>query len=168
MWFLKALILCYSYHHNNTQKVASVIASVLGAEVKSPQEVTPADVVAYDLIGFGSGIYFSKHHKTLRKLADALPQVNNKPAFIFSTSGVEGHGEKLHSSLRKKLQAKGYQILDEFNCPGYDTTIAAKLFGCQQKGRPNEEDLSKARTFAEDLKRTYNVLLLCEKPASSQ
>jgi len=168
---LKALIICYSYHHNNTQKVASVIADVLGAEVQSPLEVTPTDVVAYDLVGFGSGIYFSKHHKTLRKLADQLPPANNKPAFIFSTSGVEGQGEKLHGSLRKKLQAKGYQILGEFNCPGYDTTIVAKLFGNQQKGRPNEEDLLQARKFAENIKRTYNVLLLCDKsdaPAALQ
>lgn len=165
---MKALILCYSYHHNNTQKVAQVIAGVLGAEVKSPQEINPADVADYDLVGFGSGIYFSKHHKTLQKLTDKLPQVNNKPAFIFSTSGEEGKGEKLHSSLRKKLQTKGYQILSEFNCPGYDTTIVAKLFGNQQKGRPNTEDLSKAQAFAEDIKRAYNVLLLCDKPDTSR
>jgi flavodoxin len=165
---LKALILCYSYHHNNTQKVASVIANVLGAEIKSPQDVTPADVAGYDFVGFGSGIYFYKHHKTLQKLADKLPQVNNKPAFIFSTSGEEGKGEKLHTKLREKLQAKGYHILSEFNCPGHDTTIAAKLFGNQQEGRPNQGDLAHAQTFAEDIKRTFNVLLLCDKTPSPQ
>lgn len=166
MILLKALILCYSYHHNNTQKVAEVIAQVLGAEIKSPQDVTPADVAGYDLVGFGSGIYFGKHHKTLQKIADKLPPAKDKPVFIFSTSGEEGKGEKLHTKLREKLQSKGYHILAEFNCPGYDTTIAAKLFGSQQEGRPNEDDLQSAQTFAENLKRTYNVLLLC-KPSPS-
>ena len=70
--------------------------------------------------------------------------------------------------LREKLQAKGYHILSEFNCPGYDTTIAAKLFGSQQEGRPNETDLAAAQTFAENIKRTYNVLLLCDKTPNTQ
>lgn len=168
MVLLKALILCYSYHHQNTQKVASVIANVLGAEVKSPKDVTPQEVASYDFVGFGSGIYFRKHHKTLLKLADKLPAANNKPAFIFSTSGEECKGEKLNAKMREKLQAKGYHILSEFNCPGYDTTIAAKLFGSQQEGRPNEADLAAAQTFAENIKRTFNVLLLCDKTPNTQ
>jgi flavodoxin len=165
---LKALILCYSYHHQNTQKVASVIANILGAEVKSPKDVTPQEVAGYDLVGFGSGIYFGKHHKTLLNIADKLPSAKDKPVFIFSTSGEEGKGDKLNTKMRKKLQAKGYHILSEFNCPGYDTTIAAKLFGSQQEGRPNKADLAAAQTFAENIKRTYNVLLLCEKNPNTQ
>lgn len=161
---LKALILCYSYHHQNTQKVASAIANVLGAEIKSPKDISPQEVISYDFLGFGSGIYFGKHHKTLLKIADKLPVLKDKPVFIFSTSGEEGKGEKLNGKLREKLQAKGYHILGEFNCPGYDTTITAKLFGSQQEGRPNEADLAAAQTFAENIKRTYNVLLLCEQP----
>lgn len=168
MVLLKALILCYSYHHQNTQKVAAVIAKVLGGEVKSPIDVTPQEVAGYDLVGFGSGIYFRKHHKTLIKLADKLSPVNNKLAYIFSTSGEENKGEQLNAKLRGKLEAKGYHILGEFNCPGYDTTIAAKLFGSQQEGHPNEADLAQAQTFAENIKRTYNVLLLCDKTPNTQ
>jgi flavodoxin len=163
---LKALIICHSHHHQNTQKIASAIANTLDAEVKTPQEAESAELSNYGLIGFGSGIYFGKHHKTLLKLVDQLPPVANKPAFIFSTSGEEGKGEKLHKALRQKLQGKGYQILSEFNCPGYDTTIAAKLFGSQQEGRPNQEDLNAAQTFAQNLKQAYNILLLCDATSS--
>jgi Flavodoxins len=161
---LKALIICQSYHHKNTEKVASVIANTLGAEVKTPQEVDPAQVADYGLIGFGSGVYFGKHHGSILKLADKLPPGNNKTVFIFSTSGQEGNMERFHKKLHEKLEEKGYNILDEFNCPGYDTYLFIKLVGGLQKGRPNQDDLNAAQTFAEKLKRTYNVLLLCDKP----
>jgi flavodoxin len=161
---LKALLICQSYHHKNTEKVASVIAQALGAEVKTPQEVKPEDVAGYGLIGFGSGVYFGKHHASILKLADKLPQGNNKTVFIFSTSGEEGKMEHFHKKLHQKLEAKGYNILDEFNCPGYDTFLFTKIVGGLQKGRPNQDDLNAAQTFGEKLKRTYNVLLLCDRP----
>jgi flavodoxin len=161
-------IVCHSYHHNNTQKVAQVIAPVLGAEIKTPQDVNPEDVASYGLIGFGSGIYFGKHHASILKLVDKLPQGNNKTVFIFSTSGEEGKMDGFHRKLRRKLEEKGYNILDEYNCPGYDTFLFTKIVGGISKGRPNQEDLNAAQTFGEKLKRTYNVLLLCEKPSSSQ
>ena len=161
MFFLNALIILHSQHHLNTKKVAEVIAKVLDAPIKSPTEVDSASLSGYGLIGFGSGIYFGKHHKTLLQLADKMPQVTNQQAFIFSTSGQEGKAENLHKKLREKLQSKGYHIISEFNCPGYDTYALTKLVGGIQKGHPNEEDLKAAQTYAEDLKRTYNVLLLC-------
>jgi hypothetical protein len=73
-------------------------------------------------VGFGSGIYGEKHHKQLLKLAEALPKVKKKKAFLFSTSGVPKIGwseEKVakdHKKLREKLESKGYQIIDEFGC----------------------------------------------------
>jgi flavodoxin len=165
---LKALLICYSQHHQNTKKVASVIANFLGAEIKTPPEVNPTEVSSYGLIGFGSGIYFGKHHRSLLKLVDKLSQGANRCVFIFSTSGQEGNSERLHKSLHNKLEAKGYNILSEFNCPGYDTYLFTRLVGGIQKGHPNEEDLKAAQTFAENLKRTYNVLLLCDKSPSSK
>jgi hypothetical protein len=66
------------------------------------------------LIGFGSGIYDSKHHQSLFALVDRLPQVTNKNAFVFSTCGVPAIGmtaeyvTKNHAQLKEKLQAKGF------------------------------------------------------------
>jgi flavodoxin len=76
--------------------------------------------------------------------------------------------EGFHKKLHKKLEAKGYNILDEFNCPGYDTYLLTKIVGGVQKGRPNQDDLNAAQTFGEKLKRSYNVLLLCDKPTIPQ
>ena len=59
---------------------------------------------------------------------------------------------KNHSSLREKLQSKGYMIVDEFSCAGFNTNKFLKYFGGINKGRPNSEDLKQAEEFAQNLK----------------
>ena len=161
---MKSLLILYSYHHKNTEKIANVFAKVLDAQIKTPQQINPQELQEYSLIGFGSGIYSDKHHKVLLDLADELPQVTNKKAFIFSTCGVPmkfmeldkteftRYVAKNHSSLREKLQSKGYMIVDEFSCAGFNTNNVLKLFGGINKGRPNAEDLKQAEEFAQNLK----------------
>ena len=159
---LKYLIVVYSYHHNNTQKVAQVMAKVLDAKVKSPQQTNPEELNQYDIVGFGAGIDSGKHYKELLDFADNLPQVTNKKAFVFSTSGtpigisgqqrLEAYTRKCHTTLKETLQSKGYTIIDEFGCAGFNTNKFLKWFGGINKGRPNEEDLKNAEAFAEKLK----------------
>lgn len=152
---MKSLLVLYSYHHNNTEKIANVFAKVLDAQIKTPQQINPEELQEYSLIGFGSGMYSAKHHKVLLDLADKLPQVTNRKAFIFSTSAIMGESKvaKDHSTLREKLQSKGYLIVDEFSCKGFNTNSFLKLFGGMNKGRPNTEDLKHAEEFAQNLKR---------------
>ena len=147
-----ALLILFSYHHNNTEAVAKILAKVLNAQIKTPQEIDLEDLQKYNLIGFGSGIYSEKHHKSLLDLVDKLPQVNKKKAFIFSTSATTWELPEKHSTLKKKLQAKGYIIVDEFNCKGFNTNSFLKILGGMNKGRPNAEDLRHAETFAQNMK----------------
>jgi len=151
---MKSLLVLFSYHHNNTEKIANVFAKVLDAQIKTPQQINTEELQEYSLIGFGSGIYGAKHHKDLLNLADKLPQVTNRKAFIFSTSAMTGDAKvaKDHSLLRKKLQSKGYMIIDEFACKGFNTNSFMKYFGGMNKGRPNAEDLKHAEDFAQNLK----------------
>ena len=154
---MKSLIVVFSHHHKNTQKVAEVMVKVLDAQVKSPQETGSDELKKYDLLGFGAGIDSGKHYRELLDFADALPQVTGKKAFIFSTSGVTGEKKlaKDHSALRIKLQSKGYLIVDEFQCKGFNTNSFLKYFGGINKDRPNEEDLKHAEEFAQNLKRKW-------------
>ena len=156
---MKNLIIVYSYHHNNTEKIAKVIAKVLEAEIKTPQQVDIEEIQEYNLIGFGSGIYGEKHHKEILELADKLPQVTNKKAFIFSTSALTGKDKMAndHSSLKEKLQSKGYMIVDDFQCKGFNTNSFMKFVGGMNKGRPNAEDLKHAEEFAQNLKRNVRI-----------
>ncbi len=155
---MKSLLIIYSYHHHNTEKIAKVFAKVLNAQIKSPQQINPEELQEYSLIGFGSGIYGGKHHKFLLDLADKLPQVTKRKAFIFSTSGVtrkfaiDQSLDDPHSPFREKLQSKGYMIVDEFTCLGFNTNSFMKYLGGANKGRPNAEDLKHAEKFAQNLK----------------
>jgi flavodoxin len=153
---MKSILVLYSYHHHNTEKIANVFAKVLDAKIKTPQQIKPEKLQEYDVVGFGSGIYSAKHHQSLLELADNLQQVNNKKAFLFSTSGITGKSKsaKDHSMLREKLLLKGYTIVDEFQCKGFNTNSFLKLFGGMNKGRTNAKDLKNAEEFANNLKRT--------------
>jgi flavodoxin len=154
---MKSLIIVYSYHHHNTEQIARVFSSVLDAAIKTPQETDPRDLTDYGLIGFGSGIYGGRHHESLLALADQLPQTTGGRAFIFSTAAITGTSKtaKDHALLREKLQSKGYVVVDEFSCKGFNTNSFLKIFGGMNKGRPNAEDLAKGEKFAENLKEQY-------------
>ena len=155
---MKSLLVLYSYHHMNTEKIANVFAKVLDAQIRTPQQINPEVLQEYGLIGFGSGIYSEIHQNLLRDLADSLPQVADKKVFIFSTSAIMGVAKvaKDHSLLREKLQSKGYTIVDEFSCKGFNTNSFMKYFGGMNKGRPNAEDLKHAEEFAQNLKQKYH------------
>lgn len=153
---MKNLIACGSKYYGNTLKIAQVIASVLKAEVKKPNEI--ADISEYSLIGFGSGIYFAKHDQSLLELVDKLPKTDKK-AFIFSTRGRNVFFERTyHKILREKLSQKGFAIIGEFSCRGFsDYYKIFKLFGGVNKGHPNQEELEKAKTFALKLLTNQNA-----------
>jgi len=151
---MDSLLVLVSYHHKNTEKIANVFAKVLDAEIKTTRKINPEELQEYSLVGFGSGIYGEKHHRTLLDLADKLQKITDKKAFIFSTSAVMGKDKVAedHSTLREKLVSKGYLIVDEFACHGFNTNSFLKYFGGMNKGRPNAEDLRHAEEFAQNLK----------------
>lgn len=145
---MKTLIICESYHHGNTKKIADAMAGIMNADIRKSGEAV--DLSGYDLIGFGSGIYMGKSHKNLLKLADSLPETDKK-AFIFSTAGGENENMKNHKELRNKLETKGFRIVGEFSCRGFDTFGPFVLIGGLNKGRPDEKDIESAKKFASGL-----------------
>jgi flavodoxin len=153
---LKSLIIVYSYHHFSTQKIAETMAKALDAKIQMPEQTNPEELDEYDLVGFGAGIDSGKHYKEILDFADNLSISDGKKAFIFSTSGISNpkYKTKIHTALREKLQAKGYFIVDEFNCHGYNTNSFLKLLGGMNKGRPNSEDLAETEVFAQKIKQS--------------
>ena len=150
---MNTLIVYASVHHKNTEKVAKVIAAELGADLVPVGQAKPDTLTAYDLIGFGSGIYNWKFHKTLLQFVEALPAVTGKQAFIFSTSG-EG-GIQRHATVKELLMNRRFSVVGEFSCKGSNTWGPLKLVGGTNKGRPNADDLEEARVFARGLKDKY-------------
>lgn len=155
---IKCLVIVYSYHHGNTAKIAAAFSDVLQATVKTPEMITLEELEDYDLIGFGAGIDSGRHYKPLLDLADRLPDVKRKAGFIFSTSAIQGETKvaKDHSALRQKLMSKGYRVIGEFSCKGFNTNSFLKYFGGMNKDRPNSEDLKNAKEFAVSLAASMN------------
>jgi flavodoxin len=151
------LIILAASTGTSTIKIADAIARELGAAILSPERIDPGDLGNYALIGFGSGIFDQMHHRSLLELADRLPDSRDRRTFIFSTSGVSrqfaiDHGiDDPHRPLRGKLMARGYAVVGEFNCAGFNDNSFLKLFGGMNKGRPNEADIARARAFAAGL-----------------
>jgi len=160
-----ALIIYQSIHHGNTLKVAKVIGEQLNAEIKTPSEVQTSDINKYDIIGFGSGIYDDKHHKSIFNFIDKLSKQNRKKAFIFSTSGVPikilgkkfflNYTKKCTNFLEKELTAKGFKVIGDLSLPGFNTNVFLKYIGGINKNRPNEKDLTKAKEFAIKIKDSF-------------
>lgn len=149
----KTLIIQYSYHHRNTEKIAHAIAGILNAGITTPQNFNIHEFDAYDLIGFGSGIYSGKHHAEILKLAAELPESKNKKTFIFSTSAMINE-EKIrndHKALSDILKSKGMVIADEFSCKGFNTNSFLKYIGGMNKGKPDNMDIQNAENFARRL-----------------
>lgn len=151
---IRSIILCVSLHHGNTRKIAEAISRILNAEILHPKDADPKELTEkYELIGFGSGIYYGKPHRSLLELAEKLPEKVGAAAFIFSTSGIPRIPifHDYHKPLVKILRGKGFRILGEFTCRGVNTHGVLRRIGGMNRGRPSSSDLEKARRFAENL-----------------
>jgi flavodoxin len=147
---MKAIIVYVSIAHGNTEKVAKAMAEALSAELFKPAEVNLQTLGIYDLVGFGSGVYNGKHHQDIFNLVARMSASPGKKAFVFSTSGYGT--TKPNERLIKELEAKGFQVIGNFACKGFDTAGINKLYGGAAKGHPNEQDLQAARAFTKNLK----------------
>jgi flavodoxin len=142
---MKTLIIYESTHRGNTEKVAKKIAEVLGAELKKSSEVEAKNLVGYDLIGFGSGIYGGVFHKALIAFIKSLPDVAVVKAFVFSTHASKEKGR--NKEAVELLSHKGFSVIGDFECQGVLAWGPFKF----SKGHPSEEDLAAAAKFATEL-----------------
>ena len=150
---MKCLIIYVSVHHGNTDKIARAMANALDADLLQVKHVDAGIVEQYDLIGFGSGIYFGRHHKSLLDIVCGLPLLRHKKAFIFSTSGLRRLRfiHDFDKRLKQALERKGLEIVGEFSCRGFDRFGAAMILGGINRGRPHSKDLRRAQDFARAL-----------------
>ena len=146
---MKVLITYNSVHRGNTEKIAKAMADTIGADILKYDEVDGYNILDYDLVGFGSGIYYGKANKDMIEFIDSLPPIRNRKAFIFTTSG-KGN-PNYSSSLAKRVSETGFEVIGEFTCKAFDVWGPLKLIGGINKGRPNTDDLKAAEIFVEGL-----------------
>jgi flavodoxin len=146
---LKALIIYESIHHGNTEKIGKVIGEELNGDIIKISNVNENTLSEYELIGFGSGIYYGKLHKNIFDFIDGLKLIENTKAFVFSTSGRGKIG--YNKLVEEKLKEKNFKVIGSFTCKGYDTFGPFRLFGGIAKNRPDNNDFEKAKDFAQNL-----------------
>ena len=145
----KAALVYASIHHGNTKKLVTEITKDVPITLYTVEQAKNADFSAYDGIGFASGVYMGKFHKSifqfLKEYREGLPQ----KAFVVCTSGVgKGRYAKKFSSF---LQDKGFTVLGGFECKGFDSFGPFKLIGGLGKGHPDNADIANGTAFIKAL-----------------
>ena len=141
---MKTAIIYYSKHHGNTKKLLDCIAKqtpVTLIDASHPEQTNIAD---YDLIGFASGIYYSKFHPSVLEFAKNHLS-DGKAVFFLYTCG--SRKESYLNAIRKITLYKSAKILGSFGCRGLDTFDPFKIIGGIAKGHPDGKDCRNAIRF---------------------
>ena len=145
---MRSVIVYASTHHGNTKKVVDAIANECELELVDATKVHEKDLREYDLIGFASGIFFTKFSEQVLNFARVnLPA--NKNVFFIATAGNPIKGN--FNSIAVIVKDKKCSEVGRFQCKGFDTYGPFKLVGGIQKGHPDETELKEAVDFYKGL-----------------
>ncbi len=146
---MRTAIVYYSKHHGNTKKLLDAIAAAGDVTLIDAATAQNADLSAYDTIGFASGIYFSKFHKSVLSFA-ASNCPNGKKVFFVYTYGAAK--DTYTKAIREALGDKSAEFVGEYGCRGFDSYGPFKLIGGIAKGHPNNDEIKGAVEFFKGLK----------------
>ena len=143
---MRKAIVYASVNHGNTEKIVKSIAEECKVDLIDAVKHSDADLSSYDMIGFASGIYFSKFHQSILKFVEKnLP--DDKKVFLICTYG----GSANYKSIEQILDKKHARVDGKFGCKGYDTFGPFKLVGGIAKGHSDNKDLQNAVGFVKNL-----------------
>lgn len=145
---MKTAIVYYSKHHGNTRKLLDEIAKQHDVTLIDATSNQQMDLAQYDMVGFASGIYYSKFHKTVLDFArQHLPE--GKKVFFLYTYGAKKEGYT--KAIRETVQVHHAKVAGEYGCFGFNTFGPFKLIGGIAKGHPDAGELQAAVKFFNSL-----------------
>lgn len=150
---MKILAVVESPHRGNTLKIARAMAEIAPITITDIEHLPEYNLRDYDIVGFGSGIYFGKHSKELMELVSKFCD-KKAYTFVFSTSG-SGSFEKNNKPLADLLKSKNKVVLGTFGCKAFDKFGPFKLVGGINKGHPDVKDLENAQNFIKEIIEKY-------------
>ena len=152
---MKILLIVESKHQGNTLKLAKAMEGSAPVTITNIENVKNYDLHDFEIVGFGSGIYYGKHDKKIMKFVSSIC---DEPAytFVFSTSGGKNF-DKNNRALVDLLKSKNKTVLGTFSCLGLDKYFIMGLFGGTNKGHPGADDLIKAQDFITDIIKKYEM-----------
>ncbi|MDO5096610.1 MAG: flavodoxin domain-containing protein [Peptostreptococcaceae bacterium] len=143
----KLAIVYASVHHKNTEKLLQGIQAECPIDLFDLTKEQELDLSSYDAVGYASGIFALKMHSLIYKILDENKTLPKK-AIAICTSGV-GKG-KSAAKFAKYLQEKGFEVVGEFECKGFDTFGPFKLIGGINRKHPDEKDIANGIAFLKE------------------
>ena len=145
---MKTVIIYESKHHGNTKKICDRIASECGAVLVEAKNVDEKfNWADYDLIGFASGIAYSRFYDSVNRAAELIP--DKKKAFFIYTCAK--NDKDFSAGIKKTASDRGAVCLGSYGCRGYNTYGPLKLIGGMNKNNPDEDELKAAVDFVKNL-----------------
>ena len=144
----KAVIIYVSTHHGSTKKLAEAIASRYDVHLIDAAKQSSADLSAYDLIGFASGIDFGKFYESVEQFLDKNLPENKRVFFLYTCARIS---DRFTETIKAAARRKEAVILGEYGCRGYNTYGPWKMIGGMNKGHPSEEEQQGAVEFFDSL-----------------
>ena len=114
---MKSIIIYASTHRGNTRKVVEAIANECEVEVVDATKVHEKDLKRYDLIGFVSGIFFTKFSEQVLNFARVNLPVN-KDVFFIATCGSPR--KNYFDEIKGMAKSRDCTDLGSYLCCGYD------------------------------------------------
>jgi len=167
------ILITYHSDTGNTEKVGKAMKEALDEEGQDvtaihAKEVDSSSLKSYDLVVIGSSILGSqlgKHAKALLTKVELPPKI----AFFYTCQQDRAY-PKAFGRAAKKIEKEGTsKVMGEFHCIGdalgMSDALREKMMGAMSPeqrsemekhfkeiiGRPNAEDLAKAKEFAKSL-----------------
>lgn len=169
---MKALIMYFS-QTGNTEKIAKgiyeVVSADLDTECKKLEDVQPDEVVNYDVIFLGAPLHSGDLAVPMKDFLSAMKgrEGQQLAAFIthFSPAYPEQKMDQFTKTIQNACDTNGIDYRGSFDCQGYlvdrlhdhvkgmlkldDEQWAGMVK--QMTGKPNEEDVANAKSFAKSL-----------------
>lgn len=141
---MKIAIVYSSVHHENTKRIVDAMAEGHEVTLIDATQEKKYDLTEFDIIGFASGIYYSKFHRQISSFArENLPE--EKRVFLVYTCGIQK--DNYLDEMEEIIQEKGGNLQGAYCCLGWDTFGPFKLVGGIAKGHPNQEEIDAAKNF---------------------
>ena len=145
---MKVAIVYCSEHQQNTKKLVEAIATEHKVKLIDVNSTKSYNLNRFDLIGFASGIYYSKFSDKIIDFAkENLPMF--KRVFLLYTCG--SMRDYYTKAITAVVDDKICDVVGSYGCNGFGSFGFISWFGGISRGRPNEQDIKGAVEFYESL-----------------
>lgn len=145
------LIVAHSVFHGNTLRMGYIMAKTLNCAIATPSDLQGYDISQYDVIGLGSGVYYTDPHPDLVSIAERI--VPPQQVFLFASCGNPWFGDKsridYHRKLRKLFTERQVEVVGECLLQGHACLFVPNASGAADMDIAVLEAESKA--FIEEL-----------------